>query len=479
MARPNPYPLPFTTGTSPSTVCGDRIDVGLPRGALNGESQSHDAQTVLLGAPEVAAPARFRAAFDVLRPDAGPAVSNASTRTLRLTSCAPIRGLRRQTGIPGATTSTGSFPRPIRELRRQGAEAALFDQRRSTRRSRRPRRRRVATRRTARRCRRAALAEPIEQWRNRTPQPNSGSAKSAHEHRRDQRHRPPHAGDGAGHLPAGVEVAEPGEPNGFLLRECRASLRRRATMVPTATTDTARSVGGATPVPTPLRSIRSFATERPRRDACDRALPPIDRRLMRWRTHADERRPRSMVNGAGGLVPAAVAGLDQPPHHVDVFARTQRFVEAADRAQRVGANDQRRGGHVADASSRSDAGRLGRRGPAATCTDSYSPMHRRARRSSGLVARRVRPVDRRSGAAARPASCRRCRRRCRRTQRAASSLRRGRRCALRRDRDWSAGGSSAVLRSRQWRARCRRRRRSRRRHVGSRPARRRMPAPRS
>ncbi len=65
-----------------------------------------------------------------------------------------------------------------------------------------------------------------------------------------------------------------------------------------------------------------------------------------------------MVNGAVGLVPAAVAGIDQPPHHVDVFAHTERFVEAVDGTQHVGANDQRRGGHVADTSSGSDAGGL-------------------------------------------------------------------------------------------------------------------------
>ena len=54
-----------------------------------------------------------------------------------------------------------------------------------------------------------------------------------------------------------------------------------------------------------------------------------------------------------------MAGVDQPPHHVDVLAGAQRFVEPTDRPQCVDPHHQRRGGDVADASAGSDASLLG------------------------------------------------------------------------------------------------------------------------
>jgi hypothetical protein len=39
-----------------------------------------------------------------------------------------------------------------------------------------------------------------------------------------------------------------------------------------------------------------------------------------------------MVDGGSGFVATAVTGLDQPPHHVDVFAGPQAFIEPIDRS---------------------------------------------------------------------------------------------------------------------------------------------------
>jgi hypothetical protein len=46
------------------------------------------------------------------------------------------------------------------------------------------------------------------------------------------------------------------------------------------------------------------------------------------------------------FVSAAMSGGEQSPHKVDVFARAQIFVEAADRSNCVGATNDRRRGHV-------------------------------------------------------------------------------------------------------------------------------------
>ena len=58
-----------------------------------------------------------------------------------------------------------------------------------------------------------------------------------------------------------------------------------------------------------------------------------------------------MVHGRQRFVAAPVAGIDQAPHHVDVLASAQRFVEPTDRPQHLRSHDQRRAGHVADAGS--------------------------------------------------------------------------------------------------------------------------------
>ena len=111
-------------------------------------------------------------------------------------------------------------------------------------------------------------------------------------------------------------------------------------------------------MPTPRRSIRSSAaggTEPGWRATSARSRSTVRRPLPEPRP---QRRPRPMVNRRGRFVAAAMAGLDQPPHEVDVLAHPHRFVEAADRPDRVGAGKQGRRRHVADPGAGSDPGRF-------------------------------------------------------------------------------------------------------------------------
>ena len=151
---------------------------------------------------------------------------------------------------------------------------------------RRRRRRRGARRRIAGQCSdRDCRASP--RAAGTVAAPSSGSLSRGMKQCGNQRNRPPHAGDGAGHLTAGVEMTEAGKGHGFL---CGDIVEFAAKSDDCSRGDPNRRHGSTRQHQCPHRrapsahpqrrySARVFAIERRRRSTVGDALPDPSPRL--------------------------------------------------------------------------------------------------------------------------------------------------------------------------------------------------------
>ena len=168
--------------------------------------------------------------------------------------------------------------------------------------------------------------------------------------------RPPRPAGRVGQQPAGVQVAEPGQPQRLRGRHAGQLADERGRRAAGDGQPDDRVAGGGQ---RPGAGAPPAHADRRQRAAV--ALGQRRRRRAVGDALGDEPAPRAagaVVDDGGRLVAAPPPGLDQAPHGVDVLAEAQAAVEPADRPQRVRPHDQRRRRHVAEAGARRDAARL-------------------------------------------------------------------------------------------------------------------------